>query len=158
MKKYFCVSIFLFSISLTAAADELLDRLEGATELLTKHQIAFYISRVPELKDKMPAWEWDDDNRLASKCVLEGIKKKKGRKVAEAYVAGIEKDAQLEIASMNQLSEQSSIPIELKGDDQTIYHLMESCKTLEISATRLQESGLWDALMDPAVMDRLMAE
>jgi len=158
MKIFFRLCVVLLTLPLTVQADELLDRLESATELLSKHQAAFYVSRVPELKDKMPAWEWDDENRTASQCVLQGIETKKGRKVAEAYVVGIEKDAQLEITSMNQLSEQSSIPDELKGEDQTIYNLMESCKTLEISAIRLQESGLWDAMMDRTIMDRLMAE
>ena len=158
MKKTLSACILLLTASVSAQANELLDRLEAATELLGEHQGAFYVSRVPELKDKMPAWDWDEEIRTASKCVLEGIEKRKGRKVAEAYVAGIEKDAQLEITSMNQLSEQSSIPDELKGNDQTIYHLMESCKTLEISAIRLQESGLWDAMMDPTIMGRLMAQ
>jgi len=158
MNKSIWPCVLLFILPLTASAGELLDRLETATELLGMHQGAFYVSRVPELKDKMPAWDWDEEIRAASKCVLEGIEEQKGRKVAEAYVAGIEKDAQLEITSMNQLSEQSSIPAELKGEDQTIYNLMNSCKTLEISAIRLQESGLWDAMMDPAIMGRLMAE
>ena len=139
-------------------ADELLDRLEVATERLSKHQGEFYIRRVPELKDKMPNWEWDDEVRKASKCVLDGIETAKGRNIAEGYVAGIEKDSKLTIVSMDQLSKQNSIPEVLKGEDQTIYTLMESCKTLEISAIRLKKSGLWDAMMTPDIMDQLMAE
>jgi len=139
-------------------ADDLLNRLENATEAMGKKQGDFYLSRVPELKDKMPEWEWDEEIRQASKCVLDGIEKAKGQDVAEAYVAGLEKDAAMEISSMTQFSEQSSIPEELQGDDQTILNLMESCKTIEISTVRLKQSGFWDAMQDPTVMQRLLAE
>ena len=147
-----------FGIPQLVAADDLLDRLENATETMGAKQGAFYLSRVPELEGKMPEWEWDDEIRQASKCVLDGIEKAKGRGIAEAYVAGLEKDAKMEIQSMAQLSEQSSIPKELQAEDQTILNLMQSCKTIEISTIRLKQSGFWDAMQDPSVMQRLLAE
>lgn len=148
----------LASLPQIGFANDLLDRLENATEKMGAKQGAFYISRVPELKGTMPAWEWDDEIRQASQCVLDGIEDAKGKKIAEAYVAGLEKDAEMEITSMTQFSEQSSIPAELQGDDQTIMNLMDSCKTIEISTIRLKQSGFWDAMQDPSVMQRLLAE
>ncbi len=142
----------------SAWADELLDRLEVASEKIGANQGSFYVSRVPELKDKLPNWEWDDEIRTASKCVLDGIETAKGRDIAEAYVAGLETDAAKEITSMTQLADQSSIPDELKGDDQTILTLMQDCKTMDISAARLKQSGFWDAMLDPTIMQRLTAE
>ena len=148
----------LASLSLGAYADDLLDRLEAASEKIGANQGEFYLTRVPELADKMPDWEWDDEIRTASKCVLDGIEEAKGRNIAEAYVSGLEKDAEREITSITQLSDQSSIPEELTGDDTTIINLMQTCRTLDISAERLKASGFWDAMMDPSVMQRLTAE
>ncbi|MEM7361005.1 MAG: hypothetical protein AAF431_18075 [Pseudomonadota bacterium] len=141
-----------------AFADELLERLENATEKLGKNQGQFYASRVPELKDKMPSWDWDDEIRQASKCVLDGIATQKGQRVAEAYVSGIERDAEKTITSFAQLSDSSSMPPELLGEDQTILNLMNKCRTMEISAVRLKESGFWDEMLKPEVMQKLQAD
>lgn len=138
-----------------AFADELLDRLEIATERLGALQGAFYARRVPALRDKMPSWDWDEEIRDASKCVLDGIEKSKGRRIAEAYVSGIEKTSQKEITTFSQLSDSSSIPPELLGNDQTIIRLMQQCRTMEISAERLKESGFWDEMLKPEVMSKL---
>jgi len=139
-------------------ADNLLERLEVATEKIGANQGAFYASRVPELKDKMPDWNWDDEIRAASKCVLDGIEVAKGRDVTEAYVAALEKDSEMKITSFTQLSDQSSIPKELLGEDQTIITLMQSCKTIEISAARLKASGFLDEMLKPEVIGKLTAE
>jgi hypothetical protein len=159
------MNIFRFSGLLTALvlsssvlADDLLDRLETATEIMGEKQGTFYLSRVPELTGKMPDWTWDEEIRTASACVLTGIENAKGRKVAEAYVAALEKDAKQPITSIGQLSDQSSLPKELTGNDRTIISLMESCRTMEISTSRLKESGFWDAMQDPNVIQRLVAE
>lgn len=147
-----------FFASSPVYADDLLERLEAASEAIGAEQGRFYVSRVPELEDKLPSWEWDTEIREASACVLQGIEDAKGRAVAEAYVAGLERDAQREITSMTQLSDSSSIPAELQGDDRTIINLMQSCNTMDISAQKLKESGFWDALQDPGVMQRLVAD
>lgn len=139
-------------------ANELLDRLEVASELIAKKQGEFYLTRVPELEGKLPSWDWDDEIRVASKCVLDGIAESKGDDIARAYVEGIEKDAQMEFTSLTQLSDNTSIPDELKGNDSTIINLMQSCNTMQISAQRLKDSGMWDLMLDPSVMQRLAAD
>jgi hypothetical protein len=139
-------------------ADDLLDRLETATELLGAKHGEFYLSKLPELEGKMPDWNWDDEIRTASACVLTGIKKAKGAKVAEAYVSGIELDAKRDIASMSQMRDQTNMPEELQGEDTTLLNLMQECGTIEISATRLQDSGLWDELIKPGTMEKLAAD
>ena len=157
MKKIPYIAFFVLSIGhLNAHADDLLDRLEEATEQIGAKQGAFYVSRIPSLRDKMPDWNWDDEIREASTCVLKGIEKSKGRKVAEAYVRGLEKDANKTYDSISKLSDQSNTPKELLGNDQTILNLMQTCKTIEISAARLKESGMWDELLKPEVMAKLV--
>jgi hypothetical protein len=160
MKTQSQIAVALTAIVINSAvlADDLLARLEIATEQLGENQGKFYVSRVPELADKLPDWEWDDEIRTASKCVLDGIEKEKGRAVAEAYVAGLELDAKRELTTMSQLSDQSNIPEQLRNGDQTILNLMQNCRTMEISAERLKASGFWDAMMDPKIMDKLVAE
>lgn len=159
MKKI--VLLFICSLGFTYSncfADQLLDRLETATELLGAKHGEFYLAKLPELNGKIPDWNWDDEIRAASACVLNGIRKAKGAKVAEAYVRGIELDAEREILSMSQMRDQSNMPRELQGEDQTIINLMQECGTLEISAERLQDSGLWDELIKPGTMEKLTAE
>ena len=150
--------VLLILCTSAAQADDLLDRLEVATEQYGRNQGAFYVSRAPELKDKMPPWEWDEEIRTASGCVLDGIENAKGRAVAEAYVTGIEKDSKVEITSIAQLGDESSLPAELRGDDKTLLNLLESCGTLDVSAVRLKESGFWDAMMDPKIQEKLLAD
>lgn len=156
--KTFLLFGFSAVVSHAANADELLERLENATEKLGKNQGQFYISRVPELKDKMPPWDWDEEIRTDSKCVLDGIVARKGARVAEAYVAGIESDAAVPITSFAQLSDASSMPVELRDPDKTILNLMQKCRTMEISAVKLKESGFWDEMLKPEVMQRLQAD
>jgi len=145
-------------LSSSVFAASLLERLELATEEIGKNQGQFYVSRVPELADKMPSWDWDDEIRTASKCMLDGISSEKGAEVAEAYVAGLELEAAKEITSFTSLSSDENIPAELKGNDSTIADLQQRCGTIDISINRLKESGLWDALIEPSVMQRLIAE
>ena len=159
MKKIAYITLFVLSIAhCSVHADDLLDRLELATEKIGAKQGAFYLSRIPSLADKMPDWNWDDEIREASSCVLKGIEKSKGRKVAQAYVSGLEKDAKKTYDSISKLSDQSNTPKELLGDDQTILNLMRSCKTIEISASKLKKSGMWDELLKPEVMAKLVEE
>ena len=159
MKKIPYIALFALSfVHCNVHADDLLDRLELATEQIGAKQGAFYLSRVPSLADKMPDWNWDEEIREASSCVLKGIEKAKGRKVAQAYVKGLEKDAIKTYDSISKLSDQSNTPKELLGDDQTIFNLMQTCKSIEISATRLKESGMWDELLKPEVMAKLVEE
>lgn len=146
------------SVACPTWADDLLNRLEVATEKIGAKQGEFYVSRAPELADKLPDWEWDDEIRTASKCVLDGIEAAKGRAIAEAYVSGLEADANKEVTSLATAPEDSSIPAELLNGDDTILNLMQTCKTMEISTIRLKESGFWDAMMDPEVMKKLTAE
>lgn len=138
-------------------ADDLLDRLEVATEQIGENQGKFYVSRVPELAEKLPEWEWDDEIRSANKCVLDGIEEEKGREIAEAYVTGLEIDAKIPITSMAQLSDQNNIPPVLR-DGQTLIALSQKCNIMEISAARLKESGFWDEMMNPEVMEKLVGE
>lgn len=159
MKKISLIAFFVLGTThCNVHADDLLDRLEVATEQIGAKQGAFYVSKIPSLKDKMPDWNWDDEIRQASSCVLKGIEKSKGRKVAQAYVAGLEKDANKTYDSISKLSDQSNIPKELLGDDLTIFNLMQSCKTIEISASKLKASGMWDELLKPEVMAKLVGE
>jgi hypothetical protein len=159
MKKIACITLFLLSIAHSNVnADDLLDRLELAMEQISAKQGAFYFSRVPSLADKMPDWNWDDEIRQASSCVLQGIEKSKGRKVAQAYVSGLEKDALKTYDSIGKLSDQSNTPKELLGDDQTIVNLMQTCNTIEISAAKLKKSGMWDELLKPEVMAKMVEQ
>ncbi|MFT7525567.1 MAG: hypothetical protein ACI9LY_000703 [Arenicella sp.] len=159
MRKTRYVALLVLSIAhCNIHADDLLDRLELATEQIGAKQGAFYLSRIPSLADKMPDWNWDDEIREASSCVLTGIEKAKGRRVAQAYVSGLEKDAIQTYDSVGKLSDQSNTPKELLGSDQTISNLLQACKMIDISAARLKESGMWDELLKPEVMAKLVEE
>ena len=125
---------------------------------MSASQSQFYVSRVPELKGKLPSWEWDAEIREAFTCVLTGIEEAKGAKVTEAYVSGLEQYAQTEISTFSDLNDQSWVPNELQGEDTTIFNLMQTCRTMDISAERLKASGAWEAMQDPGVMQRLIAE
>lgn len=139
-----------------ATADDLLNRLENATELLAKNQETFYVSRVPELKGKLPSSAVDDETRGAISCVLNGIKSSKGDTAAEEYVKYVEKSASKDFTSFSQLSEVEALPTSL--DEDTLISLMTECKNIEISTKRLQESGAWEILSNPETMKKLMAE
>jgi hypothetical protein len=159
MTKIAYVALFFLSFAHSNVnADDLLDRLELAMEMISAKQGAFYLSRVPSLADKMPDWNWNDEIREASSCVLQGIVKSMGRKVAQAYVSGLEKDALKTYNSIAKLSDQSNTPKELLGDDQTIVNLMQTCNTIEISAAKLKQSGMWAELLKPEVMAKLVEQ
>lgn len=162
MKKFIanCIllSLLVSSAVSNAQSTSLLERLEIAAEQISQNQYDFYLSRAPELEGKLPSVEWDEEIRAASKCILDGIQLAKGEKIAEAYVAAMEKDAKLTIRSLDQMANETSIPDELKGNDTTIETLAEQCNTMEITAARLKESGFWDAMMQPGIMEKMMAQ
>ena len=136
----------------TAAADPL-ERLIVATEALSEKANAFYISRVPALEGKLPDMTIDDELRTALSCALDSIVTEGGPDMQAAYVESMEEMATRDITTMSDLQEMPDVV-----PDDILFAAMSECGMMEITAQRMQDSGFWEAMQDPGVLEALMAE
>jgi hypothetical protein len=144
----------LIPLALPAAADDLLDRYEAASNAVQDNMIAFYETRVPELVAVMPEMGWDDELAAVAQCTLDGIRAERGEDGAEEYVAAMETWGETEITSFMTMAE--GMPAVLSDD--LALQLSMDCGGMDIAMERMQSSGMMELIQDPSVMERLMAE
>lgn len=150
MKRIVCIAAFLAATS--AHADQL-DRLIAATEQLSFKSEVFYISRVPALEGKLPDLTVDDEMRGALSCILDEIETQIDAPAVEKYVSAMETLSAQEITSFEQLQNANpGLP------DDVLLNVMSTCGMIEISMRRMQESGMWEAMQDPDVLQAIMAD
>ena len=147
-------ALALAALPAAATAQTPLERLETATETLGDNMEAFYLSRLPELQDRMPDWTWDPQYRQAGACVLEGIRSVRGEEGVTAYVAAMEERAEIEFESFDDMAQ--DYPDALTGE--LIRALTQACGLVEISTRRMQDSGLLAAMQDQETVQALTAE
>lgn len=135
-----------------AAADPL-DRLIVATEALSEKANAFYISRVPALDGKLPDMTVEGELRNALACALDMIVTEGGPEMQIAYVESMEEMASRDINNITDLQEVPDVV-----PDEILFAAMSECGMMEITAQRMKDSGFWEAMQDPDVMQALMAE
>ncbi len=146
------------AISLAAALPSLaqseLERLEAATEAASLSMEAFLVARAPELADVMVNWDWDEEMRNAARCTLDAVREEGGDEAVASYLDAMDEFAVLELTSLDQIGRDTPVPI----NPDFAMATSQACGTAEISMRRMQESGLIEAMMNPEVMGRLMAE
>lgn len=137
-----------------ALAQSELDRLEAATVAGGGNLETFLTTRAPELADVMPDWTWDADLRAAATCTLDAMRAEGGDAAVTEYIEAMEDFATLTITSMEQMATATPVPINADFAART----GQSCGSAEIAMRRMQESGLMQAMMDPAIIGRLMSQ
>lgn len=137
-----------------ARADALLDRYRDASIARAAIMTDFFVSRVPELAEVMPEIGWDDEIAVISQCLLDGIRAEQGEAGAEAYVAGMEEWATMPIASFATMNDGAPAAVA----DPSLLQIQMDCGALTFSQERMESSGMMGVLMQPGVMERLMAE
>ncbi len=137
----------------TIALADQVDRLAAATDILSAKMTAFYVSRVPELAEVMPDFTVDAEMRAALACTLEIYEAEIGPAATEAYVASVEEEsAALQITDLTGVG---SVLGDI--DEALVIRAMTECGQIEIAMRRMQQSGLWEAMQKPGVMEALMA-
>lgn len=150
-------ALFAATLTLLAApafAQSDLDRLEVATMAASGNLEAFLISRAPELASSMPDWTWDDALRDAASCTLDAVRAEGGDAAVTSYISSMEVFAETPITSMQQMALDTPVPI----NADFAASAGQTCGSAEIAMRRMQESGLMEAMMDPAIMTRLIGE
>lgn len=137
-----------------AAQDAAIDRIAAANVAMAQQMEGFYLSRAPELEGKMPDYTWDAELRDAGSCFVEGYREERGDDGLDAYLTAMETWAATDITSFEQLN--FGMPDVLT--EPLPQRLTQECGVMEISIRRAQESGFIEALSDPEIMGRIMAE
>lgn len=145
--------IAAFALLPSLALADQLDRLIVATDKLTALTFAFYTDRVPELKGALPDMSIDAEMSAAMQCMLDQIERDGGTGTAEVYVASMERLADTLV--INSLEDMGNMMGDL--DQQLAMDAMMNCGQMEISMRRMQESGLFEAMQKPGVMEALLA-
>lgn len=153
MRSLVLSGLLLATVATPAAADPL-SRIAAANEAMAARMEVFFVSRVPELADKMPDYGWDAEMRAAGACFVDGYRAERGDAGLEDYVTAMEAWAEVEITSFQQMSFgmpgilTEPLPLSLSQD----------CGVIDISIRRAQEAGFTQAMSDPAVMEKLLAD
>ena len=142
------------AVSVPGFAQSELDRMEGASEAVSENMGAFMVSRAPALATVMPDWAWDDAMRTAATCTIDAIRAEGGDAALTTYLTELEAFAEAEITSMDQLAASTPVPINPEFAAAT----GQSCGTAALAMQQMQESGLMQAMMDPANMMALMGQ
>ncbi len=140
--------------TLPTLAQSDLDRLDAATQAGAANMEAFMVAAAPSLAGSIPDWSWSPEMRDAAACTLEAIRTEGGDAAVTSYIAEMEAFADVEITSLVQLAEATPVPISPEFAAAT----GQSCGTAELAMQQMQESGLMEAMMDPAVMNALMGQ
>jgi len=141
-------------IAAPAFAQSELDRLEVVSEAVAQNMAAFLVARVPELADVMVDWEWDAEMREVATCTMDRIRTEGGDQALTDYLDALEVFSTIEITSIEQMGAATPIPF----SNDVAMQVATECRAMEVSARRMQESGMMEAMMDPAIMGRLMEE
>ncbi len=139
---------------LAAAQEDPVDRIAAANIAMAEQMEAFFLSRAPELEDRMPDHSWNDEMRAAGECFVAGYEEEQGKEGLDAYITAMETWSETEITSFEQMN--FGMPEILT--DPLPQRLSQECGVIEISVRRAQESGFIEALSDPEIMGRVMAE
>ncbi len=142
------------AVSLPALAQSDLDRLSAAVEAGGANFEAFLVAAAPSLADVMPDWAWSPEMRDAAACTLDAIRAEGGDDAVANYITEMEAFADVEVTSLMQVAEVTPVPISPEFAAAT----GQSCGTAELAMQQMQESGLMQAMMDPAIMTVLMGQ
>ena len=145
-------TLALLAVTAPAFAQSELDRLETATVATGENMEAFLNAAAPELATVMPDWTWDAEMRTAATCTIDAIRAEGGDAAVTDYINAMEDFAGQEITSLQQMATETPVPINPTFAQDTGI----ACGSAEIAMRRMQESGLMEAMMDPAIMGRLM--
>ncbi|ABD53837.1 hypothetical protein [Jannaschia sp. CCS1] len=154
MRKIAFLTATLTLLAAPVVAQSELDRLETATVAAGGNLEAFLTSRAPELASAMPDWSWDAELRAAATCTLDAMRSEGGDAAVTEYLDAMEEFATTPITSMEQMATATPVPISTDFAART----GQDCGSAEIAMRRMQESGLMQAMMDPAIMGRLMGQ
>lgn len=154
MRKFALLTATLTLLGAPALAQSDIDRLEVATMAASGNLEAFLISRAPELARSMPDWTWDDALRATAVCTLDAIRAEGGDAAVTSYISSMEVFAETPITSMQQMALDTPVPV----NADFAASVGQTCGSAEIAMRRMQESGLMEAMMDPAVMTRLIGQ
>jgi hypothetical protein len=146
------VSTALLLAPAFAQSDAALDRLESASEAVSRNMEVFMLSRAPDLAEVMPAIDWDEDYREVGRCTLGGLQARGGDSLVEQYLTAIEAWAEVEVTSLAQMSLEAPEVL----SNQTATELMQDCGAAELATERMAASGLLEAMMRPDVIGALM--
>lgn len=150
--KTLALAAALTLLAVPAFAQSELERLEASTVAAGNNMATFLTSSVPELASVMPDWTWDADMRAAAACTLDAIRTEGGDAAVSTYLDEMDAFATVQITSMEQMATITPIPI--NGDFAA--RTGQACGTAEIAMRRMQESGMMQMMMDPAIMGRLI--
>lgn len=145
--------IFVVAALLMAASPSLADdlaRLEAATEASARNLNAFFVSRAPELGPTIPSVEWDASFRQAGQCFLNEISRRSGPTGVTTYLDAAEQWSRTKITSMSQLARMPGPLI-----DANAQAAAKTCKTIELATMRMYQSGMLQAMQNPAVINKL---
>ncbi|MEJ6392521.1 hypothetical protein V8J82_04585 [Gymnodinialimonas sp. 2305UL16-5] len=144
----------LAAFALPAAAQSELERLETASEAAGQNMATFMIARAPQLEPVMVDWEWDEEMREVGQCTLNEIRSVGGDQAATDYVVAMEAFATTQITSMEQMGAATPVPL----NEDVAMTIATTCRAMEVSMRRMEESGMMQMMMDPATMQALMSE
>lgn len=142
------------AVSLPVLAQSDLDRLGAAVEAGGANMESFLVAAAPSLANVMPDWAWSPEMREAAACTLDAIRTEGGDGAVANYITDMEAFAEIEVTSLMQLAEVTPVPISPEFAAAT----GQSCGTAELSMQQMQESGLMQAMMDPAITTALMGQ
>lgn len=154
MRKFALLTTTLALFAAPALAQSELDRLEAATLAASGNLETFLTTLAPELADVMPDWTWDEALRAAADCTLDAVRAEGGDAAVTSYISSMEVFAETPITSMQQMATATPVPI----NADFAARAGQTCGSAEIAMRRMQESGMMEAMMDPAVMSRLIGQ
>lgn len=149
----FAFALFCGLIPSLARAD-MLDRYRDASVAQATRMQAFMVSRVPEIEAVLPDTAWTPEMDAVATCTIDGIRAVNGDAGVAAYVTALEDWAATEIRSMATMAEGMD-PI---LSDELAMQLSMDCGGMELAQTQMQDSGMIEVMMQPEVMQALMAE
>ena len=148
-------ALFLTALAAPAMAQssEALDRLEAASEEMNRNFEAYYLSRVPSLARVMPEVEWDEAYRETGRCILRRIEEQRGADGVADYLEAIEAYAARPVETFDDMT--TGQPVILRDD--LAISIGQECGVVEVAMARMRDSGFFEAIGRPGVMDQIMA-
>jgi hypothetical protein len=153
MKLTYVVAALVGLAAAPALAQSELEQLETLSEAAAQNMEDFFVGRVPELAEVMVDWEWDDEMREVAGCTMDRLREEGGDQAVTDYIAAMEVFSATEITSFDQIASDTPQPF----NPDIAMQVATDCRAMEVSMQRMQESGMFDAMMAPGVMQRLMA-
>ena len=144
-------SLFVFAPAVSA--DALEDRYMQAQVLFEQRLRDFYVSRVPEMADKMPVMMENPRAVEAIRCGFNHVRSEGGDAGAEELVTWMEEVSSTPIESFEDLS---AAPEGMVGD--LMLEASDVCDSIAITMEIMEESGFLEMFSDPAVMERLIGD